>query len=164
MFSKFTALFILWIALASCGEVPSVSEKPDQGAVSLFTGKAGGTKLSDLVGKPKNEASMPINAILWRAALNTVSVAPLGDVDVFGGTIVTEWFSSGDDKKRQIKITIFILGRELRSDNIEARVHEKISNDEGWVLAGRDTVFEEQIKNLILSEARVLRQKLPDIN
>ena len=39
---------------------------------------------------------MPVNAIAWRAALDIASLVPLADVDTFGGTIVTEWYSLAD--------------------------------------------------------------------
>ena len=78
------------LLLSACsGLKTSPAEKPEE-HISVFTGKPGGIKLfsnTEKVAQP----SMPVNALLWRAALDIASFVPLDDVDTFGGSIVTEW-------------------------------------------------------------------------
>ena len=84
---------IIYPLLTGCVTTPpdDVAERPGEKSVSILTGSAGGFKLSDLVGSSQLNNGMPVNALLWRASLDIASVAPLDDVDTFGGTIVTEW-------------------------------------------------------------------------
>ena len=97
---------------------------------------------------------MPVNAIAWRAALDIASLVPLADVDTFGGTIVTEWYSLADRPDERIKLTIFVVGRELRSDSISVRVHVQQRMADGWGEAVRDEALARQIEELILARAR----------
>ena len=84
---------------------------------------------------------------------------PLNDIDTFGGTIVTEWYSLADRPDERIKLTIFVVGRELRSDSINVRVHVQKRIADGWGEAVRDQALARQIENLILARARELRAK-----
>ena len=91
---KNIASALLCLLLVSCSNFepapPAVEEEP----VSILTGKPGGIKLSDLDGLAGGRGdSMPVNAILWRASLDIISLIPIADVDTFGGTIVSDWYS-----------------------------------------------------------------------
>ena len=116
-------LMPLMALLISCSNITPSAPVEEEQPVSLLTGKPGGIKLSDLGSRGNSEASMPVNAIAWRAALDIASLVPLADVDTFGGTIVTEWYSLADRPNERIKLTIFVVGRELRSDSITVRLH-----------------------------------------
>jgi hypothetical protein len=100
---------------------------------------------------------MPINALLWRASLDVSSFIPLDDVDTFGGTIVTEWYSLNERPDERIKLTIFVIGRELRSDAISVRVYLQRRNGDTWLHAGRDSELATKIEDLILTRAREIR-------
>ncbi len=147
----------LMALLISCSNITPSAPVEEEQPVSLLTGKPGGIKLSDLGSRGNSEASMPVNAIAWRAALDIASLVPLADVDTFGGTIVTEWYSLADRPDERIKLTIFVVGRELRSDNISVRVHVEQRMDDGWGEAVRDQALARQIEDLILARARELR-------
>ena len=100
---------------------------------------------------------MPVNALLWRAALDIASFVPLDDVDTFGGSIITEWHHPQTNPNQRLKLTIFVVGRELRSDAVKVQAYvQKRSNDE-WIDAGRDNSLSRNIENLILVRARELR-------
>ena len=144
------------VFLSGCLGDP-LPETTDEGPVSFFTGKTGGIKLSDWGNKNANDGNMPVNALLWRASLDVSSFIPLDDVDTFGGTIVTEWYSLNERPDERIKLTIFVIGRELRSDAIT--VHAYIQNRLGseWVDAGRDEALGRKLENLVLTRARELR-------
>ena len=143
--------------LIGCSSDGQVQPVEDEGPVSIFTGRPGGIKLSDFGDRASPDTSMPVNAIAWRAALDIASLVPLADVDTFGGTIVTEWFSLADRPDERIKLTIFVIGRELRSDSITVRVHVQKRITDDWGQAVRDHALAGQIEDLILARARELR-------
>ena len=82
---------------------------------------------------------------------------PLDDVDTFGGSIVTEWHQSEGSKNQRLKLAIFVIGRELRSDAVT--VHAYLQNKRGaeWIDAGRDEALGRKLEDLILTRARELR-------
>ena len=148
---------ILLLALVvACSNIQTTEPIEEEQPISVLTGKPGGFKLSDFVNNNASDTSMPINAIAWRAALDIASLVPLADVDTFGGTIVTEWYSLADRPDERIKLTIFVVGRELRSDSISVRVHVQQRIADGWE-AVRDQALARQIEDLILARARELR-------
>ena len=60
----------------------------------------------------------PLTRCYGGLPLDIVATVPLDDVDTFGGTIVTEWYQLNQNTDERIKIAIFVLDRELRSDGI----------------------------------------------
>ena len=150
-------LIPLTALVVACSNISPGTAVKEEEPVSLLTGKPGGMKLSDLGNQSDPDSSMPVNAIAWRAALDIASLVPLADVDTFGGTIVTEWYSLADRPNERIKLTIFVVGRELRSDSITVRVHVQQLMDDGWGEAVRDHALARQIEDLILARARELR-------
>ena len=148
--------------LAGCVTTPpeDVTERPGEKGVSIITGSAGGFKLSDLAEDAQSSNGMPVNALLWRAALDIASVVPLDDVDTFGGSIVTEWHQPENSNNQRLKLAIFIIGRELRSDAI--KVHAYLQNKRGaeWIDAGRDEPLGRKLEDLILARARELRSTI----
>ena len=150
-------LIPLMALVVACSNISPGTAVKEEEPVSLLTGKPGGMKLSDLGSQSDPDSSMPVNAIAWRAALDIASLVPLADVDTFGGTIVTEWYSLADRPNERIKLTIFVVGRELRSDSISVRVHVQQRLADGWGEAVRDEALAKQIENLILARARELR-------
>ena len=150
-------LIPLLALVVACSNIQTTEPIEEEQPISLLTGKPGGFKLSDFGNNSASDSSMPINAIAWRAALDIASLVPLADVDTFGGTIVTEWYSLADRPDERIKLAIFVVGRELRSDSISVRVHVQQRVADGWGEAGRDEVLARQIEDLILARARELR-------
>jgi len=144
------------LLLSACsGLNTSPAEKPEE-HISIFTGKPGGIKLFSNTGKPSIN-NIPVNALLWRAALDVSSFVPLDDVDTFGGSIVTEWHQPVDNPDQRFKLTIFIVGLELRSDAVKVQTYtqKKLGND--WVDNGRDDALARKLEDLILTRARELR-------
>ena len=148
------------IFLASCSSIKPGTPEKDEGPVSILTGKTGGTKISDLVGSKNDSSSaMPVNAILWRASLEIVSLIPISEIDTFAGTIVSDWHSLPESQNERLKITIFVLDRELRSDAIKAVVYiqKRPLEDAPWGNTLRDETFARKIEDLILNRAREIR-------
>ena len=153
---RYLLIPLLALVVACSNITPGTSVEEEQ-PVSILTGKPGGMKLSDFGSQSGPNPAMPVNAIAWRAALDIASLVPLADVDTFGGTIVTEWYSLAHRPDERIKLTIFVVGRELRSDSISVRVHVQKRMTDGWGEAVRDQTLAGQIENLILARARELR-------
>ena len=151
---------LIGLLAAGCSNITSEPPQEDEGPVSIITGKPGGIKLSDL-GQSKNNAvsTMPVNAILWRASLEIVSIIPISEVDTFSGTIVSDWHSLPEKQNERLKITIFVLDRELRADAVKAVVYiqKRLQEDAPWGNTIRDETFARKIEGLILNRAREIR-------
>jgi hypothetical protein len=152
-FTLITALM-----LSSCSGVKTQPVEEADSPVSILTGKPGGIKLSDLGKEEYNsDGGLPVNALLWRAALDIASFVPLDDVDTFGGSIVTEWHQPKATPDQRLKLTMFVIGRELRSDAITVRAYIQNRLGTEWVDAGRDEALGRKLEDLVLSRARELR-------
>ena len=151
---------IIYPLLVGCatGKNEVATTSPEEaGDISILTGKPGGIKLSDLMNDEKSGDSLPVNALLWRAALDIASFVPLDDVDTFGGSIVTEWHQPKDTPNQRLKLTMFVIGRELRSDAITVRAYIQNRLGTEWVDAGRDEALGRKLEDLVLTRARELR-------
>ena len=145
------------LLLSSCSSMKTTSVKESEGPISVFTGKPGGIKLSEIAKKDQSNDGMPVNALLWRAALDIASFVPLDDVDTFGGSIVTEWHQPIATPDQRLKLTMFVIGRELRSDAITVRAYIQNRLGTEWVDAGRDEALGRKLEDLVLTRARELR-------
>ena len=156
---KFILPAILCLVLAACSGIgpPPPEEK---GPGSFLTGKdEQGLSIGDLAGinNDSSGVGLPINALLWRASLDIVATIPLDDVDTFGGTIVTEWYQLNQTADERIKLAIFVLDRELRSDGIRVVVYVQNQSGDIWEDSGTDPVMGQQLEELILTRAREIR-------
>ena len=159
-----TAVIVLTtLLLASCSNVDMTPQtQADEGPVSIITGKSGGWSLSDMMNQSESQSTaLPVNAILWRASLDIAALLPISDVDTFGGTIVTEWYSLPEKPNERIKLTIFIVGRELRSDAVRVVVNVQTRDglQDNWGNNFRDLEFSRRLEDLILNRAREIRAK-----
>ena len=161
---RLVAPLLISLLLAACSglDVRENTDIKDGGdpSGSFLTGKdEQGIVISDL-GNAAGEsgpAALPVNALLWRASLDIASFVPLKDVDTFGGSIVTEWYSLESRPNERIKLAIFVLDRELRSDGLRVLVYIQKKTDDGWADAGRDLDMARKIEELILTRAREIR-------
>jgi len=159
--------FSLIILLTGCTSGNVSKPQKDEGPVSIITGETGGWSLSDFMNQSGSQSTtLPVNAILWRAALDVAALLPISDVDTFGGTIVTEWYSLPESPNERIKLTIFVVGRELRSDAIRVVVNVQTRDEfqANWGNNARDLEFSRRLEDLILNRAREIRaESLTDI-
>ena len=155
---RIIALVLANLLIAGCSNFSPAPPTEDEGPVSFLTGKPGGLKLSDLGDLNKSgNGDLPVNAILWRASLEIVSLLPIADVDTFGGTIVTEWYKLNKTSDERIKMTAFVLDRELRADGIRVVVYVQKRAGNSWQDSGTDGEMGKQIEELILTRAREIR-------
>ena len=99
---------------------------------------------------------------MWRAALDKLSFAPLGNVDYSGGIIVTDWFNDNNSNE-QIKITIRFLTNEIRSDALDVIIHKKICKEiSSCTITKIENTLNGEIRFAILKKAAKI--KSADLN
>ena len=147
----------LFLHLGGCSGSAFKTPEPEKKPISILTGKPQGTPIGELFGSKSYNGGLPVNALLWRASLDIASFVPLDDVDTFGGSIVTEWYVPKDQPNRRLKLAVFVIGIELRSDAIQVRAYVQNRDGNAWTNAGRDADLGRKIEDLILTRARELR-------
>lgn len=165
---------LMALSVAACGSMESEARYPetktsgksnpapdpnaeDQGGlfgpdgIVLFGGKDRGTEDS-------GSSGIGVNALLWRASLDTLSFMPLASADPFGGVIITDWYSSPDRPSERMKATVYILDRRLRADGLKvALFRQQIGPERQWIDVPVSAETVGQLENAILTRARQLR-------
>ena len=100
-----------------------------------------------------------VNAYLWRAALETVSFAPLLQSDSAGGVIVTDWYANPRNPNERVKMTVSILDRDLRSDAVRVAASRQVAQGGAWVDAPVQAATVQRLEDIILTKARQLRRQ-----
>jgi len=100
-----------------------------------------------------------VNAYLWRAAVETVSFAPLLQSDSNGGVIVTDWYTNPRDPNERVKMTVSILDRDLRADAVRVAASRQVSQGGQWVDAPVQAATVQKLEDIILTKARELRRQ-----
>jgi len=100
-----------------------------------------------------------VNAYLWRAAVETVSFAPLLQSDSNGGVIVTDWYTNPRDPNERVKMTVSILDRDLRADAVRVAASRQVAQGGQWVDAPVQAATVQKLEDIILTKARELRRQ-----
>ena len=99
-----------------------------------------------------------VNAYLWRAALDTVSFAPIMQTDSNGGVIVTDWYTNPNSPGDRIKVTATILDRDLRADALRIAASRQQLQNGSWVDTSVSAATVQKLEEIILNKARDLRR------
>lgn len=97
-----------------------------------------------------------VNSYLWRATLETLDFMPLDQTDVYGGVIVTDWYSNPRVPNERFKANVYILDSNLRADGLKVSIFKQVQAAGGWQDANVDADTARQIENSILTRAREL--------
>jgi hypothetical protein len=127
--------------LAACGG--------DEKSTDMETGAtivAGGGKMT-----------LGVNSYLWHAALDTLSFMPLASADPFGGVIITDWYVAPAAPDERLKVTIYIMDRNLRADGLKVVVFRQTRNGAAWSDAAPTPDTAHKLEDAILTRARELR-------
>jgi hypothetical protein len=170
--AKILTVLVLSAVLTACNVTPDADQsvpdasrdrRSDVEAVSELEGGKETLFGEIAVGgasKKKGDSSgggAAVNLFLWRAALETLSLGPLESADPFGGVIITDWFTLEEEPGNQYRVTAYILGRSLRTDNIKIAMYVR-AKEQGNMTTRRATpVAETRLENLILTQARTIR-------
>src|SRR5437868_15202834 len=65
---------------------------------------------------PSQVTTLAINSYLWRAAVDTVSFAPLLQANAQSGVIITDWYSNPKARGERVRLTGAVRARRLRAD------------------------------------------------
>ena len=141
---------------------PTPGRKGEDSYKSDWDDGASGSLFGDLLGgSDKNNQGGPgisVNSYLWRASLDTIAFMPLSSADPFGGVIITDWYSPPETPSERYKMSVYILGRQLRADGIKVAVFRQQSKKPGrWLSKSVSKNTATSLENKILSRARQLR-------
>ena len=147
-----TRLKLIGLAVAC-----AVSLAGCQTVESAFGGDEGDeTQRADLAAS--QTTTIGVNAYLWRAALETLSFAPLAQSDSNGGVIVTEWYSNPENPTERVKVTATILDQDLRADALRVTASRQTLQNGQWLEAPVTAATVQRLEEIILTRARDLRR------
>jgi hypothetical protein len=107
---------------------------------------------------PSRVTTIGVNSYLWRAALDTVSFAPLLQADPNGGVIITDWYANPRSPGQRVKLTVAILDQDLRADALRVSASREVSQNGAWVAAPVSAATVQKLEDIILTRARDLRR------
>ena len=107
---------------------------------------------------PSRMTSIGVNAYLWKAAVDTVSFAPLIQADANTGIIITDWYTSPTNPGERIKLTVSILDQDLRADALRVAASRQVNQSGVWVDAPVAAATVQKLEDIILTRARDLRR------
>ena len=107
---------------------------------------------------PSRMTSIGVNAYLWKAAVDTVSFAPLIQADANTGIIITDWYTSPTNPGERVKLTVSILDQDLRADALKVAASRQVNQSGVWVDAPVAAATVQKLEDIILTRARDLRR------
>lgn len=99
-----------------------------------------------------------VNSYLWRASLETLAFMPMAQVDSNGGVIVTDWYANPQAPGERVKVTVYILDRELRADALRVAAVRQQQQGGNWVDAPVRAGTVQKLEETILARARDIRR------
>ncbi len=107
---------------------------------------------------PSRATVIGVNSYLWRAAVDTVSFAPLLQANVNSGVIITDWYANPRSPGERVKLTVAILDQDLRADALRVAASRQVNQNGAWVDAPVAAATVQKLEDIILTRARDLRR------
>jgi len=107
---------------------------------------------------PSRMTTIGVNSYLWRAAVDTLSFAPLITADSNGGVIVTDWYANPKTPGERVKLTVSIIDQDLRADALRVAASRQVNQGGVWVDAPVAAATVQKLEDIILTRARDLRR------
>ena len=107
---------------------------------------------------PSRMTAIGVNAYLWRAAIDTVSFAPLLQADANSGVIITDWYTKPDSPGERVKLTVAVLDPDLRADALRVSAARQVFQNGTWIDAPVSAATVQKLEDIILTRARDLRR------
>ena len=107
---------------------------------------------------PSQVTTLAINSYLWRAAIDTVSFAPLLQANPSSGVIITDWYRSPQVPTERVKLTVSVLDPDLRADALRVSAAKQVYHDGAWYDAQVSAATVQKLEDIILTRARDLRR------
>jgi hypothetical protein len=139
---RFLTVLVLALVVAGCSSDNSMPETGGATAISAGTGAR----------------TLGVNSYLWHATLDTLSFIPLASADPFGGVVITDWYTAPQVPNERMKVTVYILDRNLRADGLKIAVFRQTKDATGgWSDAQVAADTATRLEDAILTRARELR-------
>jgi len=126
--------------------------------VSKTLGGGSGNRVKQADLAASQVTTIGVNSYLWRAALDTLSFAPMAQVDSNGGVLVTDWYTNPNSPSERVKVTATILDRDLRADALRVAASRQVLQNGQWVDAPVAAATVQKLEEIILTRARDLRR------
>ena len=107
---------------------------------------------------PSMTTTIGVNSYLWRAAVDTVSFAPLIQANASTGIIITDWYSNPKAPNERVKLTVAILDRDLRADGLRVSAARQVMSNGMWADAPVTAATVQKLEDIILTRARDIRR------
>jgi hypothetical protein len=107
---------------------------------------------------PSLVSTLAINSYLWRAAVDTVSFAPLLQANAQNGVIITDWYANPRAPGERVKLTVAVLDPDLRADALRVSAARQVNQNGAWVDAPVSAATVQKLEDIILTRARDLRR------
>jgi hypothetical protein len=103
-------------------------------------------------------STIAVNSYLWKASLETMGFMPLIQTDANSGVILSDWYANPQTPGERVKISVFILDRDLRADALRVNVLRQEARGGAWVDAAVKAGTVQKLEEAILTRARLIRQ------
>ena len=107
---------------------------------------------------PSQVTTLAINSYLWRAAIDTVSFAPLLQANAQSGVIITDWYANPKSPGERVKLTVSVLDPDLRADALRVSAARQVNQNGAWVDAPVSAATVQKLEDIIMTRARDLRR------
>src|SRR3954454_3426676 len=107
---------------------------------------------------PSRVTQIGVNAYLWKAAIDTVSFAPLLQANPNSGVIITDWYRNPKVPTERVKLTVAVLDPDLRADAIRVSAAKQVYENGAWNDAPVSAATVQKHEDIILTRARDLRR------
>jgi Domain of unknown function (DUF3576) len=126
--------------------------------INKTLGRSSGDRTREADLAASQVTTIGVNSYLWRAALETLSFAPMAQVDSNGGVLVTDWYSNPGSPNERVKVTATILDRDLRADALRVAASRQVLQNGQWIDAPVAAATVQKLEEIILTRARDLRR------
>lgn len=126
--------------------------------INKTLGRGSGDRVREADLAASQVTTIGVNSYLWRAALETLSFAPMAQVDSNGGVMVTDWYTNPNTPTERVKVTATILDRDLRADALRVAASRQVLQNGQWIDAPVAAATVQKLEEIILTRARDLRR------
>ncbi|TXG83485.1 MAG: DUF3576 domain-containing protein [Sphingomonadales bacterium] len=126
--------------------------------VLLAACSSGAQKPAELA--PAKLSTLSVNTYLWRAALETIAFMPIAQADSGNGVILTDWYANPQTPTERVKVSVFILDKDLRADALTVSANRQENRGGAWVDAPLRADTVQKLEEAILERARTIRQSV----
>ena len=107
---------------------------------------------------PSQVTTIAVNSYLWKAAVDTVSFAPLLQANPNSGVIITDWYTNPKAPGERVKLTVAVLDPDLRADALRVSAARQVNQNGQWVDVPVSAATVQKLEDIILTRARDLRR------